>query len=65
MIEPDRPQMAIEFGAQKMQECRHPLKIFNTFCFFHGNNGYANALQSYDTRTVPRLFSFPLSLSFH
>jgi len=32
------------------------LVIFDSFCFFHGRNGYSNAPQSHVIRTLPVLF---------
>jgi hypothetical protein len=39
------------------------LRICNSYCFFHDNNGYANAPQYYVMRTLPLLF-FPTCVRF-
>jgi hypothetical protein len=48
-VDPDRPQMAVQYGACAcmLGNCgyKHTFIISNTYCFFHGKNGYANATQ--------------------
>ena len=58
MVEPDRPQLAIWYGAcashaeYKTTETHSEYVILS----FHGNNGYANAPHWYSVRTLPVLF---------
>jgi len=44
MVEPDRPQTAINFGAPYLvnQGYSYTLKICNSYLFFQRDNGYAN-----------------------
>jgi hypothetical protein len=34
MVQPDRPQMTIKYSTEKMQQYRHTILIFNTYCFY-------------------------------
>ena len=36
---------------------KHKLRMCDTDCFFHGNNGYVNAPQSYVISTSPVLLA--------
>ena len=52
-VEPDRAQMAIYHGAEKMRFACQVIKHAQYLLLFHGNNCYANALQYYVIRTLP------------
>ena len=39
------------------------ITLINTFCFFHGNNGYAKAPRSYVT--LPVLFLLQVLIKYH
>ena len=51
MLEPDRPQKTIQHGASALHaewpRLRTHTQNMNYFLLFHGNSGYANALQWY------------------
>jgi hypothetical protein len=56
-VYPDRPQMAGNTVRRMRMRLRagykHTFIISDTYCFFHGKYGYANAAQWYVIRTLP------------
>jgi hypothetical protein len=62
MVEPERPQMAIQYGAEKMQEYRSTLIICNTYCFSTATVVTRTRLHVTCIRTLPALFGFQLAV---
>ena len=67
MVKPDRPQMKIKYGAEKvrfasrMTKARIHPHTHNIYYLlpFQPNNGYANAPPCYVIRTLPISFTSP------